>query len=104
MIWKEWYELGFGNVVAHTYEEMKEKLRNQLINSCDKNDFSSIDPFGDGKAQERICDYITEINKKLHKGNVIALEAANTNYRLKYGQDKVISNQIIGNIISENVE
>jgi len=94
MIWSEWYSRDFGDVVVHSFKDLNKKLSAELVKESIKKDFSFIDPFGDGHAQDRIYNYINTVIENVDKGNVAALKLANDKYRFKYGSTKVINNDV----------
>ena len=49
-----------------------------------------IDPYGDGKAQDRMENYIQNVFDNLHLGKNKAMHLADNIYKMQWGDDKVI--------------
>ena len=48
-----------------------------------------FDPYADGKSQYRIAKYIESVFENLYRGKVEALIQADTEYKERWGEDKV---------------
>lgn len=93
ILWDEWYKRGDDGLISFSDHELKMNVRNILKSyTATHPDLSDVDPFGDGKTQERIVAYISDVLDNFSGGKEHALDVANSNYKKKYGNDKVINN------------
>jgi len=93
-VWKYWKStIAKDMTMVETLGGVRRELINKL-KMLDKPYLNvNIDPFVDGKSQERMAQYICDVSNQLHKGKGSALAYADTNYIEKNGVDKIIYNE-----------
>jgi hypothetical protein len=98
IIWDEWYNKEDSSFISCSAYELQRNMRRILSSEgINPTDMSAVDPFGDGKSQERIVAYISDVIDNFAGGKSHALDVASSNYRQKYGNDKVINNSLLYN-------
>lgn len=92
MIWDKWYSYKNSCLVVRSLPELQNFLRDHLVNEAPKVVPSPkyIDPYGDGKAQFRMQNYIQNIFDNFHLGKNKAMDIADNMYKTQWGDDKLI--------------
>ena len=89
------YKYGSGNIVFNSWDNLWSKIKFTKLQKDigNWNQFIKIlDPYRDGKANERIAEYIFDLYDLLNKGHDKnkALEFAANNFEKKWGHDKIV--------------
>ena len=87
-------QISVNGLIINNIEELIPSLKLIEKDSCliDKNSF--IDPFVDGNAQNRIVEYINLLLSLTEKSKFDMIRESNIIYKKKYGNDKVLINEL----------
>ncbi len=83
--------LSHNTYIIHNIKDFLDLVSDTFDYIYEKDITSGIDSFVDGKAQERIFEYIYLLLDSKEENKLIRIENANSIYGLKYGQDKLHS-------------
>ena len=93
------YKSNSSEFIYNSIEQAWEAIEKNMINS-ETDNFGSwndiidlLDPFRDGNAMKRVCNYLSRINQELKAGlnRDKALYLIAEEYKDKWGQDKIIN-------------
>tara|TARA_B100000795_G_scaffold269989_1_gene261674 strand:+ start:8618 stop:10477 length:1860 start_codon:yes stop_codon:yes gene_type:complete len=95
-VWNKWESYENSCEITRSIKDLKKMLLEYLSYDDSKETSSPkfIDPFADGKAQQRMENYIHIVFHNLHLGKNEALYLADDNFKKAWGDDKVILNKI----------
>ncbi len=94
-LWERWYRYSPHNYITELHD-LDHALRDTLSNPERKiTDFEFVDPFCDGKAQERMSEYIDEVILNFSGEKKHALACADEKYMSHWGENTVIKSKLI---------
>jgi hypothetical protein len=103
LVWDQWETYSDSCTIARSIPDLKNILRERL--SYGFNDVTHlpkyIDPYCDGKAQQRMNNYIQNVFDNLHLGKSKALHLADNIYKDQWGDDKVLENDFLNKELNE---
>jgi hypothetical protein len=103
MVWDKWESYENSCVITRSISDLKKILIESLSYDISKKTTSPsyIDPFADGKAQQRMENYIQNVFDNLHLGKNEAMQLADDKYKKLWGDDKVIVNKNLNKGLNE---
>jgi hypothetical protein len=98
-IWQHWNVAVRGITVVRSLHDLKYELVKSLTGVEKDNVYSTyaIDPFADGKAQYRMANYMKHVFSELSAGKSESLLRADTRYKKRWGDDKILINNRLDN-------
>jgi len=92
IVWSQWGMDNHDNPMVTSLTDLQIVIRELLLSdNKDKKTLCSnrFDPYADGKSQYRIAKYIECVFENLYRGKIEALIQADTQYKVRWGEDKV---------------
>ena len=92
LVWSHWETYVNACPIARTLTDFEATLRGQLSNNISRAiPFAEhIDPYIDGKSQNRMGNYIQNVFDNLYQGKNMAIYLSDNIYKKQWGDDKVI--------------